>query len=147
MLLKLCGVGSWWRKIVDLKNGFLLTMERHGWIGSKWEAALCDLGNCEEQGLQAPEHSPASLLLCTLLSPTRGGELEGEPGKAGRWVCIDLMGHGGSVSRGHRVPQSVIPEDLATGIPGDPSSCSAPRSSSRTQEHSSMCVCVCGGLD
>lgn len=51
------------------------------------------------------------------------------------------MGHGGSGSRGHRVPQSVIPEDLASGISGDPSSCSAPRNSSLTQEHSCMCVC------
>lgn len=55
------------------------------------------------------------------------------------------MGRGGSGSRGHKVPQSVIPEDLASGIPGDPSSCSAPRSSSLTQEHSSLCVCVGGG--
>lgn len=56
------------------------------------------------------------------------------------------MGHGGSGSRGHRVPQSVIPEHLALGIPGDPSSYSAPRSSSLTQEHSSMCVCGGAGL-
>lgn len=91
MLLKLCGVGSWWREIVDLKNGFLLTMERHGWIGSKWETGPLWSGELRRAGAAGSWAQPR---LAASLYPTQplgggGGRLEG--GVPGRWDCESVL--------------------------------------------------------